>query len=184
MAGVDVGGGSGRRRGISADINMIPFIDLLFVTVAFLLITAVWAQAKQISSNAEVPGESGPTNEQPQRMLEVAVRDETFELTWREGGTVVATSSMPRKSIDREGTASYPDLAKTVEAQWEQHGVTQADCRKGCQTTAILRTDDRLPFRDVVAVLDALNRRKRDVKLPNGSTFEVPVFNTTFSARP
>ena len=60
MAGVDVGGG-GKRRGIDAEVNMIPFIDLLFVTVAFLLITAVWTQAKQISSNAEVPGEAGPT---------------------------------------------------------------------------------------------------------------------------
>lgn len=184
MAGVDVGGGSGKRRGISADINMIPFIDLLFVTVAFLLITAVWAQAKQISSNAEVPGEAGPTHDERQKMLEVAVRDETFELTWREGGTVVASTSLPRKAVDRDGTASYPDLAKAVAMQWEQHGVTQVDCRKACQTTAILRTDDRLPFRDVVAVLDALNQRKRDVKLPNGSIFEVPVFNTTFSARP
>ncbi len=182
MAGVDVGG-SGKRRAIAADINMIPFIDLLFVTVAFLLITAVWAQAKQISSNAEVPGEAGPTHTEPAKQLEVAVRDETFELTWREGGTVVASSTLPRKAVDLGGTATYPDLAKMVGSQWEQHGVTQADCRKGCQTTAILRTDDRLPFRDIVAVLDALNTRKRDVTLSNGAAFPVPVFNTTFSAR-
>ena len=41
MAGVDVGGG-GRKRSANADVNMVPFIDLLLVTVAFLLITAVW----------------------------------------------------------------------------------------------------------------------------------------------
>ena len=183
MAGVDVGGG-GNRRAIAADINMIPFIDLLFVTVAFLLITAVWAQAKQIESNAEVPGEPGPTHDAPARQLEVAVRDETFELTWREGATVVETSSLPRQARELgEGHAAYPELAKAVAAQWEQHGVTQTDCRKGCQTTAILRTDDRLPFREVVAVLDALAQRKREATLPDGSRTTIPAYNTTFSAR-
>lgn len=68
-------------------------------------------------------------------------------------------------------------------AQWEQHGVTQTDCRKGCQTTAVLRTDDRLPFKEVVAVLDALAQRKREATLPDGSRTTIPAFNTTFSAR-
>jgi len=34
MGGVDVGGGKGKRS-TNADINMIPFIDLLMVTVVF-----------------------------------------------------------------------------------------------------------------------------------------------------
>ena len=42
MAGVDVGPQGGHKRATNSDINMVPFIDLLFVTVAFLLITAVW----------------------------------------------------------------------------------------------------------------------------------------------
>lgn len=37
MANVD----TGKKRGINADINRIPFLDLLMVTAAFLLITAV-----------------------------------------------------------------------------------------------------------------------------------------------
>ena len=43
MGGVDVSdGGGGKKRSINAEINLVPFIDLLFVTLAFLLITAVW----------------------------------------------------------------------------------------------------------------------------------------------
>ena len=41
MGGVDVGGGGGGRRQTDSEINMIPFIDLLLVTISFLLITAV-----------------------------------------------------------------------------------------------------------------------------------------------
>lgn len=183
MAGVDVGGGAGKRRGIEAEVNMIPFIDLLFVTVAFLLITAVWTQAKQISSNAEIPGEPGPTNPEVARQLEVAVRDTTFELTWREGGTVVASTSVPKKALEIEGHVGYPELAKQLGAEWAQHGRTETDCRRGCQTTAVMRTDDKLPFREVVAVLDALSARTHEATLGDGSKVQVPVFNTTFSAR-
>lgn len=182
MAGVDVGGG-GKRRGIDAEVNMIPFIDLLFVTVAFLLITAVWTQAKQISSNAEVPGEAGPTTPEVARQLEVAVRDTSFELTWREGGTVVASTSVPKKPLEIEGHVGYPELAKKLGDEWSQHGRTERDCRRGCQTTAIMRTDDKLPFREVVAVLDALSARTHEAVLADGSKVQVPVFNTTFSAR-
>jgi len=42
MGGVDVGEGGGKKRATNSDINMIPFIDLLMCTIAFLLITAVW----------------------------------------------------------------------------------------------------------------------------------------------
>ena len=183
MAGVDVGGGGSKRRSITTDINMIPFIDLLFVTIAFLLITAVWVQAKQISSNAEVPGERGPTPPKVTRDLEVAVRDASFELTWREGGTVVVTQSVPRKATMIDGQATYPDLAKELGEEWQKHASIPADCRSGCQTTAVLRTDDKLPFSEIVAVLDALAQKQHEAALPDGRKLLIPAFNTTFSSR-
>ncbi|MDP9148608.1 MAG: biopolymer transporter, partial [Myxococcota bacterium] len=39
MGGVDVGGGGkGKRKSLDSEINMIPMIDLLMVTISFLLI--------------------------------------------------------------------------------------------------------------------------------------------------
>ncbi|HSI06074.1 MAG: ExbD/TolR family protein [Myxococcota bacterium] len=35
---------SGGRRPVDAEINLVPFIDLLCSLIAFLLLTAVWAQ--------------------------------------------------------------------------------------------------------------------------------------------
>ena len=58
MGGVDVGG-SDKKRATNSDINMIPFIDLLMVTIAFLLITAVWVTNARLKTNAEVPGQAG-----------------------------------------------------------------------------------------------------------------------------
>lgn len=33
------------KKPLDAEINVVPFIDLMAVTIAFLLITAVWSQA-------------------------------------------------------------------------------------------------------------------------------------------
>ena len=57
MGGVNVdSGGKGGRRSLDTEINMIPMIDLLMVTISFLLITAVWVQSSRIDANANVPG--------------------------------------------------------------------------------------------------------------------------------
>ena len=47
MASVSGGGasfGSGRKRSLDAEINLVPFIDLLSMCICFLLMTAVWTQ--------------------------------------------------------------------------------------------------------------------------------------------
>lgn len=44
MAGVSAGPSSGRRRSLDAEINLVPFIDLLSMCICFLLMTAVWIQ--------------------------------------------------------------------------------------------------------------------------------------------
>ena len=62
MGGVDVGGGGGGgKRKLDSDINMIPMIDLLMVTISFLLITAVWVHSQRMDADAQVPGP--PTTE-------------------------------------------------------------------------------------------------------------------------
>jgi biopolymer transport protein ExbD len=38
-----------RRRGLNADLNLIPFIDLLSVCITFLLLTAVWTQVQALA---------------------------------------------------------------------------------------------------------------------------------------
>jgi biopolymer transport protein TolR len=38
----------GRRRNMDAEINLVPFIDLLSMCICFLLMTAIWAEVSAI----------------------------------------------------------------------------------------------------------------------------------------
>src|SRR4051812_41851415 len=56
--GMDLGGvGSRGKKPLDAVINLVPFIDLMAVTIAFLLITAVWSQAG--AQPVSAPGKGG-----------------------------------------------------------------------------------------------------------------------------
>ena len=183
MAGIDVGGGGGGRRATNSEINMIPFIDLLMVTIAFLLITAVWVTNSRISTNAEAPGApcTADCGETPVRQLHVMVGRDQFGLVWKQAGTVVSETKVARPE-SRSGDGRYPELARALIAEYARQGVhTDPLDRKSDQ--AILHTEDKAPFRDIVAVLDAVNSAQRDVRFADGTTKRVPAFQTTFSAR-
>ena len=42
------GGGGGRGRNQNAELNLVPFIDLLSACITFLLATAVWRDRKSV----------------------------------------------------------------------------------------------------------------------------------------
>ena len=75
----------------------------------------------------------------------------------------------------------YPELAKKIEEEWKQQGGHRDPSDKKFDQ-CILHSDNRTPFRELVAVLDALYSPKREVRLTN-ETKKLPVFNMTFSVR-
>ncbi len=187
MAGVDVGSDGGKKRATNSDINMIPFIDLLMVTIAFLLITAVWSTHSRLNANAEVPAQTGcGENCPPQsKTLHVHVNENEFLMVWKSGPTVVTESRIPRKAIDvASGDGSfvrYPDLAKAIEEEWKRNGEhTKPEDR--VPDRAVIHTADQLPFREVAAVLDAISAPKRDMNI-GGVISKIPAFATTFAVR-
>src|SRR5215510_13366184 len=120
MGGVSVGGGKGPRRNLDSEINMIPMIDLLMVTISFLLITAVWTHMARINADAQVPGPPRPDQPEdklePEKQLHVEMRTEDkFVLIWKQGQTIVNSIDVPRKDVvvDENGVKviRYPDLA-------------------------------------------------------------------------
>src|SRR3954447_17522615 len=99
MGGVDVDTG-GKKRSTNSEINMIPFIDLLMVTIAFLLITAVWVTNSRINADAQVPGPPNPkeeiTPQTPEKVLNLQMGDSEFGLVWKQGSTVVSEVKVPK----------------------------------------------------------------------------------------
>ncbi len=63
---IDTGGKAANKKPVDAELNLIPFIDLLVCCICFLLITAVWIQLAQIQVNQKSPGAGGQGNQAPQ----------------------------------------------------------------------------------------------------------------------
>jgi len=187
MGGVDVGGGGGGRRETNSEINMIPFIDLLMVTISFLLITAVWSQMARINADAQVPGpprEVEPDKVEPEKQLHVEMRaPDKFVLIWKQSGTVISTVDVPRKDnlVVKEGkkTIRFPELAAKIEQEWKSAG-SHRDASDKKFDQAILHTDNETPYVYLIGVIDAIYQPQRPLNVA-GKTEQVPAFNVTFA---
>jgi len=187
MGGVSVEtGGKGGRRAVDSEINMIPMIDLLVCCISFLLITAVWSQMSRINADAQVPGPPNPEKElnpqPPDKMLHVEMRaEDKFTLIWKQGPTTVSSIDVPRHAVEvNEGaihTIRYPDLATKVVEEWKTNG-SHRDASDKKIDQAVLHTDNKTTFKEIVAVIDAIYAPKRDF---GGSSKEIPAFNVTFA---
>jgi len=189
MGGVDVGGGGkGGRKSLDSEINMIPMIDLLMVTISFLLITAVWTHMARINADAQVPGPPRPDVEQdkvePEKQLHVEMRSpEKFVLIWKQAGTVISTIDVPRKDdVDMQGSTKvvrYLDLAAKISSEWSTVGQHRDPSDKKFDQ-AILHTDNETPYVYLIGVIDAIYQPHRPYNI-SGKAEQVPAFNVTFA---
>jgi biopolymer transport protein ExbD len=185
MAGIDVGtGGGGRRKSLDSEINMIPMIDLLMVTISFLLITAVWSHMARLNADAQVPGkfdETGPTIP-AEKQLHVDMRpSDKFVLTWRQGSTNLESIDVPRHDAvagDRE-VVRFPELAARVADEWRAKG-QHANPFDPRVDQAVLHTDNASEFKLVVGAIDAIYAARREMRIGQ-KTMKVPAFNVTFA---
>ena len=190
MGGVDVGGGGkGGRKSLDSEINMIPMIDLLMVTISFLLITAVWTHMARINADAQVPGPPRPDDQiekqEPEKQLHVEMRDkEKFVLTWKQGTQVVNTIEVPRKDNvlvkDGKKVVRYLDLAEKIDSEWKASGGHKDPSDKK-RDQAVLHVDNDTEYAFLIAAMDAIYKPHRKISLA-GKTEDVPAFNVTFAA--
>lgn len=187
MAGVDVG--TGGKRAKHFEINMIPFIDLLMVTIAFLLITAVWVTNARLMTNAEAPALEGcgeGCEEPAVKTMHVHVGQDSFRLVWKQGATVLSEVDVPKNPVEigSDGATAirFKELGEAIQREWERSGEHRAASDRRADQ-AVLHSDNRTPFREIVAVLDAISAPRRAVVLEDGRTAEMPAFLATFSVK-
>src|SRR6185503_16822504 len=89
----------GRRRSLDAEINLVPFIDLLSMCICFLLITAVWIQIGSVQVKQSRGTEAAaPAKEQLD--LEVHFKaPQAIELSFKRGNKVIKKQSLAAASI-------------------------------------------------------------------------------------
>jgi biopolymer transport protein ExbD len=187
MAGIDTGGGHGKKN-LNHEIPLIPFIDFLLCLVSFLLITAVWSQMARINADARVPGPPDPNKEleeKKDKTLHVEMKgddDKPFQLVWKEGSTVINTIDVPRKAEQvGKDEESYSLLAEKITEEWNKNESRHFAASDGKIDQAVLHTDNSTPFKDVVAVIDAIYTPQRDWKEASGEIKKRSAFNVTFS---
>jgi biopolymer transport protein ExbD len=186
MAGIEVGvGGRAKRRSLDSEVNMIPMIDLLMVTISFLLITAVWTHMARINADARVPGrDTDAKKAEPEKQLHVEMHSpDKFVLAWKQGGVTVDSVDLPRKDvvIEQGGVTvvRFPSLAAKVESEWKAKGQHGSPTDRQLDQ-AVLHTDDKTEFKYIIGVIDAIYQAHRDIKL--GAKVErVPAFNIAFA---
>jgi hypothetical protein len=150
---------------------MVPMIDLLMVTIAFLLVTAVWSSMARMEGRADVPGQAtDPTPTEPhEHSLHVDMRPvDRYVLSWRDGNVVTST-----RDVARDGTS----LARAVAQEWRTNGAHVAPTDPG-RDRAVLHVSNETPFADMVATMDAVESAKRAV--PHGQT---PAFALTLATQ-
>lgn len=140
-------GGKGRRRSVDAELNLIPFIDLLSVCILFLLMTAVWVQVSKMSALSQPSGEALITHSEVSSIHQ-AKEERDFDVLVRPGGIEIKDDNRSLGIFDFEKFEAKLDELNRKLAQ-------------GAETPKVsLRAADDVVYEDVIVVLDMLFTRK------------------------
>ena len=146
MAGVNVESGRGSRRAVDSEINMVPMIDLLMVTVSFLLLTAVWTHAGRLEGTTRVPGPPDPSQtptELHARMhVDVPSEDGPLGLSLRRGTDVLESRTVQRA-----------ELGARLDEMRRAH---PADLAGDDERVVVVHAGDAIRYRNMVAVVDSI----------------------------
>lgn len=140
MASIDTGGGGGGKKSVDQEVPLIPFIDLLFCCVMFLLATAVWNQLARISANQSVPGQSAnedqpPPEERVKLILQV-----------QSSGYVLASTAGDSITIARNGDEYDTEELRTKLQERKRLEPNRQDI--------IVAPEDGVRYEDVIAAMD------------------------------
>jgi biopolymer transport protein TolR len=147
--GVSVSGGKSRRKPLNADLNLVPYIDLLTCMVAFLLITAVWTQLARLSAQQKGQGQAGEeTPPVQQDKIIVIVNQEGFNLVVGQDQTPI-----PKRGSDYDFEKLAGELKKAKDTHPDKNDVQVA-------------SEDQIVFDTLIRTMDtALSARFPDISL-------------------
>ena len=131
------GGGGDRKKPLNAELNLVPYIDLLTCMVAFLLITAVWTQLARLKVDQHGQGPIDTLDATDKTKIAVVVHDDGFNL-------IVGSDQkpLPRKA----GALDYATLAVELAAVKRAHPD---------RTDAQVISADNVAFDSIVRTMDA-----------------------------
>jgi biopolymer transport protein ExbD len=142
---MDLGtGGKGGKKSLDTAINLVPFIDLMAVTISFLIMTAVWTQIGRLQVS-QAGGSSAEQQEEPDKTVPVnlLITDKDLKLTV--GGTSYEPIPIVRDSQGRVDLTRLQERFKEIKTQLPD------------QSAITLQTEDSVRYEDLVRIIDQCN---------------------------
>jgi len=145
---VESGGKSGKKS-VNADLNLVPYIDLLTCMVAFLLITAVWSQLARLEAHQKGQGQAGEDTP-PEKVFKLVI------VVNSEGYNLVADQDqqpIPKKGEQYDVEKLGTELKKLKDSHPDK-------------TDVQIASEDAIKFETLVKTMDtAMTARFPDVSL-------------------
>ena len=124
------------KRSLDAELNLVPFIDLLCALISFLLMTAVWMQV----STLELRQGSDAAAHPPVDLVDTRLVFDTHGITYFENN--VAYAQIPLLA----GAYDYPQL---------EDKLREAHDRLPTQKNMAITLGDSVAYNDMIRAMDA-----------------------------
>ena len=128
------------KKALDANLNLVPFIDLLSCCIAFLLITAVWTQIAglQVASSGGPPD---PDKKQEQTIdVKLLLTEKGYSLNM--AGAAVEIPKVPVEGIPGFDIKQLAEKLKTLKASLPE------------QTSITVQPEDAVAYEDLVNTVD------------------------------
>lgn len=141
--GMDLGtSGKGGKKPLDTTINLVPFIDLMAVTIVFLIMTAVWTQLGRLQVSQA--GQNADQEQQPdQQKLPV-----TLLITEKDMRLSVGGAPQGDPIPIQEDAKGKVDLTKLID-QLKRVKTEQPE-----QAAITLQTEDAVRYEVLVRIID------------------------------
>ena len=145
-------GGGGHGRSFNADLNLVPFIDLLSTCITFLLATAVWTQTSSMLVDQQISNAPPvETTEEPTPPLTIHLRADGVWL----GRKVETGKNFPK-------TGETYDWVAVDGVLKEDHAALPDE------TQVVIVTDDGINYEHMIKALDVSRNNGYDKTLLGG----------------
>jgi biopolymer transport protein ExbD len=139
---------SSSGRSANADLNLVPFIDLMSVLITFLLITAVWSQISMIQLGSSIYGKKQENKEEkpppPTPHADIPLRLDVKNTGFR---LIIGSQKfqIPKagEKYDSEGLMSY---LKKIKSDYPE------------KMDAVITVDDEVAYEFLILGMDTLNQ--------------------------
>ncbi|HVE84445.1 MAG TPA: biopolymer transporter ExbD [Myxococcales bacterium] len=140
--GMDLGtGGKGGKKPLDTQINLVPFIDLMAVTISFLIMTAVWTSIGRLQvANSGASAEPASPTEDKTPPISLLITEKELRLS---AGTQtfdpIPVTRGPTNKIELE---KLKDKFKELKTQLPD------------ASTITLQAEDGIRYEDLVRIID------------------------------